>query len=613
MALENATLAHVAEQAPFNVAQRIWLDGYLAGMLSGADLAGGGQPPSVAAPTRPLAVVFATQTGTAESLARKTAKQARGRGFAARVIDAAEASPAALAGAGTLLVIASTYGDGDPPDAAQPLWAELNRADAPRFDQVSFAVLALGDSSYQHFCAFGHALDERLAALGGTRLCACTDCDVDLDPFAGWQERWPTAAGAASAANGAGNGTSGAGKGTNGNGTNGNGTVQVAGLAAALGGAQADDTEPDPGAAAEPDSGAGYNAAHPFLASLQESRPLTGADSVKDIRHVAVDIGGSRIAYRPGDALGVLPCNDPALVDAVLAAAGCAADDPVDSGGSRRPLREALLRRCDLTRPRAALAARLGLPAARAGGGVDVLDVLRDAAPGVLTAQELVAALAPLRARLYSIASSPLAAADAVHLTIAMVHWVAAGRARDGVCSTYLGLRAAAGVAVQVYLHVNRNFRLPDDDRVPIVMIGPGTGIAPFRAFLQERQARAAAGSRSWLLFGNPHRATDFLYRGELEAWLGDGTLTRLSTAFSRDQGHKVYVQHRIAEHGAELFRWLEEGAHLYVCGDAEHMAPDVDQALRQVIASHGGRCADDAADYLLDLKRARRYQRDVY
>ena len=628
MARENVTLGLVSEQAPFNVAQRIWLDGYLAGMLNGADLAGGGQQPPVAAPTRPLAVVFATQTGTAESLARKTAKQARGRGFAARVIDAAEASPAALAAAGTLLVIASTYGDGDPPDAAQPLWAELNRADAPRFDQVSFAVLALGDSSYQQFCAFGHALDERLAALGGTRLCACTDCDVDLDPFAGWQERWPPAAGAAGAANGAGNGTNGSANGTNGsgNGTNGNrkgsgngtGTVQVAGLAAALFGAEADDaepddTEPDSGAAAEPDSGAGYDAAHPFLASLQESRPLTGADSVKDIRHVAVDIGGSRIAYRPGDALGVLPCNDPALVDAVLAAAGCAAAEPVDSGGSPRPLREALLRGCDLTRPRAALAERLGLPAARASGGVDVLDVLRDAAPGVLTAQELVAALAPLRARLYSIASSPLAAADAVHLTIAMVHWVAAGRARDGVCSTYLGLRAAAGTPVPVYLHVNRNFRLPADDRVPIVMIGPGTGIAPFRAFLQERQARAAAGSRSWLLFGNPHRATDFLYRGELEAWLGDGTLTRLTTAFSRDQGHKVYVQHRIAEHGAELFRWLEEGAHLYVCGDAERMAPDVDQALRQVIASHGGRCADDAADYLLDLKRARRYQRDVY
>ena len=211
---------------------------------------------------------------------------------------------------------------------------------------------------------------------------------------------------------------------------------------------------------------------------------------MKDIRHVVIDIGGSGIAYRPGDALGVLPCNDPALVDAVLAAAGCAGDEPVESGGGPRPLREALLRRCDLTRPRAALAERLGMPAARAGGGVDVLDLLRDAAPGALTAQELEAALAPLRPRLYSIASSPLAAADAVHLTVAMVHWVAAGRARDGVCSTYLGLRAAAGAAVEVYLHVNRNFRLPDDDRVPIVMIGPGTGIAPFRAFLQERQAR---------------------------------------------------------------------------------------------------------------------------
>ncbi len=586
MALENATLDHVSEQAPFNVAQRIWLDGYLAGMLSGAELAPAEQEPSAAVPTRSLAVVFATQTGTAESLARKTAKHARTRGFAASVIDAAEASPTALAGAGTLLVIASTYGDGDPPDAAQPLWAELNGADAPRFDDVSFAVLALGDSSYRHFCAFGHAFDARLAALGGTRLCACTDCDVDLDSFSGWQERWPEAAGAAGAANGTGNGA-----------------AHGSGLAAALSGAEADDAEPDPGA--------GYDAAHPFRASLRESRALTGADSVKDIRHVVVDIGGSQIAYRPGDALGVLPCNDPALVDAVLAAAGCATDEPVESGGSLRPLREALLGRCDLTRPRAALAARLGMPATCIGGGVDVLDLLRDTAPGVLTAQELVAALAPLRPRLYSIASSPLAAADAIHLTVAMVHWVAAGRARDGVCSTYLGVRAAA--AVQVYLHVNRNFRLPDDDQAPIVMIGPGTGIAPFRAFLQERQARAAAGARSWLFFGNPNRATDFLYRAELEAWLHAGTLTRLSTAFSRDQEHKVYVQHRIAEHGAELFRWLEEGAHLYVCGDAERMAPEVDDTLRQVISVHGGRSPDDAADYLLGLKRARRYQRDVY
>ena len=588
MALEHAALGLVSEQAPFSVAQRIWLDGYLAGMLSGADLAGAGRAPAVAVATRPLAVLYASQTGTAESLARKTAKQARTRGFAARVIDAAEASPEALAGVGTLLVIASTYGDGDPPDTAQPLWEELNRADAPSFTEVSFAVLALGDSSYQHFCAFGHALDQRLAALGGTRLCECTDCDVDLDSFAGWQEHWPAAAGATGAA-----------------GVGGNGTVQVSRLAGALSEPEVDGAEPDPGA--------GYDAAQPFRALLRECRTLTGADSVKDIRHVGIDIGGSQIAYRPGDALGVLPCNDPALVDAVLAAAGCAADAPVEHGGSRQPLREALRRRCDLTRPRAALAERLGLPGARAGGGVDVLDLLRDAAPGVLSAQELVAALAPLRPRLYSIASSPLAAADAVHLTVAMVHWVAAGRARDGVCSTYLGLRTDPGAAVPVYLHVNRNFRLPDDDRAPIVMIGPGTGIAPFRAFLQERQALAAAGARSWLFFGNPNRATDFLYRDELEAWLHDGTLTCLTTAFSRDQGHKVYVQHRIAEHGAELFRWLAEGAHLYVCGDAERMAPDVDEALRQVIATHGGRSAEDAADYLMSLKRARRYQRDVY
>jgi len=585
MALEHAALGLVSEQAPFSVAQRIWLDGYLAGMLSGAHLAGAGQEPAVAAPSRPLAVVFATQTGTAESLARKTARQGRTLGFAARVIDAAEASPEALAGAGTLLVIASTYGDGEPPDAAQPLWEELNRANAPRFDEVSFAVLALGDSSYEHFCAFGHAFDQRLAALGGTRLCECTDCDVDLDSFAGWQERWPAAAGAAS-------GT-------------GNGTVHGAGLATALHDTAADEAEPDPGA--------GYDAAAPFRGSLRESRPLTGVDSVKDVRHVVIDIAGSRIAYRPGDALGVLPCNDPALVDAVLAAAGCAGDEPVESGGSLQPLREALLRRCDLTRPRAALTAPLGMPDEYAEGGVDVLDLLRDAAPGALAAQELAAALAPLRPRLYSIASSPLAAAEEVHLTVAMVHWVAAGRARDGVCSTYLGLRAVAGAEVEVYLHANRNFRLPDDAQVPIVMIGPGTGIAPFRAFLQERQARSAAEAPSWLFFGNPNRTTDFLYRDELEAWLQDGTLTRLTTAFSRDQGHKVYVQHRIAEQGAELFRWLEEGAHLYVCGDAERMAPQVDEALRQVIVTHGGRTADDAADYLMSMKRARRYQRDVY
>ena len=414
---QDTALGLVSERAPFSVAQRIWLDGYLAGMLSGVDLAGAGRAPAVAAPTRPLAVVYATQTGTAESLARKTAKQARRRGFAARVIDAAEASPEALAGAGTLLVIASTYGDGDPPDAAQPLWEELNRADAPSFAAVSFAVLALGDSSYQHFCAFGHALDQRLAALGGARLCACTDCDVDLDSFAGWQERWPAAAGAA-------NGT-------------GNGIGHGSGLAVALPDAEADDAEPDPGA--------GYDAAAPFRGSLHESRPLTGADSVKDIRHVVIDVGGSQIAYRPGDALGVLPGNDPALVDAVLAAAGCAGAEPVESGGSQGPLREALLWRRDLTRPRPGLAERLGMPGERAGGGVDVLDLLREAAPGVLTAQELVAALAPLRPRLYSIASSPLAAADAVHLTVAMVHWVAAG-ARATACAppTSVCVRARA-------------------------------------------------------------------------------------------------------------------------------------------------------------------------
>jgi sulfite reductase (NADPH) flavoprotein alpha-component len=374
-------------------------------------------------------------------------------------------------------------------------------------------------------------------------------------------------------------------------------------------------------------TGSAYSRKNPFPARLTRTRPLTAPGSGKETLHFEVSLAGSGLAYEVGDSLGIFPVNDPAEVEAVLAAAGLTGDEPVESGGVN--LREVLTRQVTLREPsRQLLAAifekcpgsaelaELIDPEARTVmedwiDGREVGDILRAYPQARFTADELVKVLRKLQPRLYSIASSPKASPEDIHLTVAVVRYERHGRARQGVCSTYLADRVK-DTTMPVFIHSAKHFRPPEDPSVPVIMVGPGTGIAPFRAFLQEREATAAPG-KTWLFFGDRNRATDFLYEDEITAWQDRGVLHRLDTAFSRDQAEKVYVQHRMLEHAAELWRWLGEGAYFYVCGDASRMAKDVDEALHRVVEEAGGKSKEEAAAYVEELKKSKRYRKDVY
>ena len=370
-----------------------------------------------------------------------------------------------------------------------------------------------------------------------------------------------------------------------------------------------------------------YSRKNPFPARLTKARSLTGPGSGKETCHFEVSLAGSGLAYEAGDSLGIFPVNDPAEVGAVLAAAGLTGDEPVESAGVN--LREVLTRQVTLREPsrqllaaifekcpESAELAELIDPEARTImedwiDGREVVDILQAYPQARFTAEELVKVLRKLQPRLYSIASSPRAHPEDIHLTVAIVRYEWRGRARQGVCSTYLADRVQ-DAAMPVFIHSAKHFRPPEDPSVPVIMVGPGTGIAPFRAFLQEREATAAPG-KTWLFFGDRNRATDFLYEDEIKAWQDQGVLHRLDTAFSRDQTEKVYVQHRMLENAAELWQWLGEGAYFYVCGDASRMAKDVDEALHRVVEEAGGKSKEEAAAYVEDLKKTKRYRKDVY
>ncbi len=370
---------------------------------------------------------------------------------------------------------------------------------------------------------------------------------------------------------------------------------------------------------------------NPFHAVLSVNRALTGDGSGKETRHMELSLGGSGLGYEPGDALGVFPSNDPELVGMLLAELGFSGDEPVTTReGGATTVRGALTTGCLITVPSKHLLMAVAekdstgafLRAFQANSaledlekflnGRDVLDVLREFPNARFSADEFVKLLRKLQPRLYSISSSQKAVGESVHLTVAVVRFGIAhnSRQRDGVCSTFLARRAGSGIPV--FIHSAKHFRMPDDPAAPVIMVGPGTGVAPFRAFLQERRASGHTGP-AWLIFGEQHAATDFLYRDELEAALCDGTLTRLTTAFSRDQPHKIYVQHRMLEEGAELFAWLQQGAYFYVCGDAARMARDVDAALRALVGTHGGLAPDRAGEYVEAMKKSKRYRKDVY
>jgi sulfite reductase (NADPH) flavoprotein alpha-component len=560
------------DNAPFTPEQRAWLNGFLAGVFNRAPAAAGqAAPAGDANALQPLTVLFGSQTGTAESLAKRAAKEAGRRGFAPTVLDMAATDASKLAAEKNVLVIVSTYGDGEPPDGAKALHTALG-AEAPSLAGLRFSVCALGDTNYTLFCQCGKDFDARLEKHGASRVLPRADCDVDYEePFSKWLDA----------------------------------------ALAAFGSAPAVSSEPSAEDDAVADAPA-HNKANPFSARLISVRNLNGAGSAKQVNHVEFSLEGSGLTYEAGDALGVYPQNCPDLVNEVLAALGCDGEEAVATPAGELPLRVALQQTYDLGKPPAALLDALGLAAGPAI--VDVLDALRTGtrAPS-RTALEHVALLRKLQPRLYSISSSPKAHPGQVHLTVGAVRYELGGRARKGVCSTFLAERCTGGeTTVPVFVHANTNFRLPADGDTPVIMVGPGTGIAPFRAFLEERRATGATG-RNWLFFGDQREATDFLYRDELTALHADGLLTRLDLAWSRDQQAKVYVQQRMREHATELFAWLEAGAHVYVCGDASRMAKDVDAALHDAIATAGGKTPETAAAYVQALKAAKRYQRDVY
>jgi sulfite reductase (NADPH) flavoprotein alpha-component len=597
----NSPLTHEqAERASQLVAdlgndQITWLSGYLAGLTAagtaGVPAASGAAAAPAEAPE--LAIVFGSQTGNAEQVATQAATQAEARGFRAQVIDMADLKKAQLKAAGRLLVIVSTHGEGEPPDNALEVHELVHSKKAPPLKELEFSVLALGDTSYEHFCQTGRDFDARLEALGGTRIHPRTDCDVDFDDAA---EAWIE------------------------------GSIEA--FAAKLDAPPSNVVAFGPVGGGEP-APAAYSKKNPFQASLLDNVVLNGAGSEKETRHIEVSLEDSGLEWQPGDSLGVLPQNNPREVEAVLAALGFAGDASVTGPRGDVALAEALAHDYEittLTRPflqswaelsdadelRAMLADERREELREWMYGRHIVDVLETWPAADLTPQGLIELLRKLPARLYSIASSYKANPDEVHLTVAAVRYEAHGREREGVASTWLADRVGDDTAVPVYIDTNKNFRLPDDDNAPIVMIGPGTGVAPFRAFVEEREQRGASGS-NWLFFGEQRFHDDFLYQREWLRWREQGILDRVDVAFSRDQAEKVYVQDRLRARGAELYAWLQDGAYVYVCGDAERMAPDVHQALIDVIAEHGERSPEDAAAWLGQLRKDKRYQRDVY
>lgn len=580
------TLLSIPTDAPFTLDQRAWLGGFLAGMAAARRNDG----ETTAAPTLTATIAYGTQTGNSEELAERLAGAVRGRGLGATVTALDDLDVAGLATTSYLLVVTSTYGEGEMPDNAELFWEALASDAAPRLEDTRYAVLSLGDSGYEGFCQAGRLIDTRLEQLGAVRVVPRVDCDVDFEEPA---TAWVTDV-----------------------------TEHLAAEAPGAAGA-ALPTPPAPVVTAARPARQRWTKREPYRSRLVVNRVLSGAGSAKEIRHYEFDLGDSGITYAAGDALGVVPINDTALVDALLDRLGLDAATPVDGG----TVGERLTTGWEIRTPSKDLLALLAerdpdgdLAAVLARGerdtldhwlwGKDVLDLLL-ASPGVqLSADELAGVLRPLQPRAYSISSSPLHSPDRIHLTVASVRH-GEDRLRGGVCSTFLADRLGDG-EVGIYLQPNAAFRVPADDDRPMIMVGPGTGVAPFRAFLHERASRGATG-RNWLFFGDQHQASDFIYADELTELAGRGVLHRLDLAFSRDQAEKVYVQTRMLEQSAELYRWLEDGGHFYVCGDATRMAKDVDAALRLVIEQQRGRGPEDAVEYVANLKREKRYVRDVY
>jgi sulfite reductase (NADPH) flavoprotein alpha-component len=585
--------------------QAVWLSGYFAGLgqslraFRGAEAVPSPAGMTPAAERRPatgsrtLTILYGTETGNSSELAEQIASRAGEVGLQARTADMASYKSRGLKDEQDLLLVTSTHGEGDPPEPAVDFFEFIQGRKAPKLAGTRYAVLGLGDSTYEFFCGASKTLDARLEELGAERLHARIDCDVDYEePASDWIEE-------------------------------------------VLGRLAEKQSEPGSAAPIAPPAASAtaqiprHDKRNPFEAEVLDNLVLTGRGSSKETRHIELSLEGSGLSYEPGDALGIVPRNDPRVAEQLLMAAGLDGSAVIATKVGEVPLSQALESRfeiCALTpgfighwAEIAGADALRGLVAPEKRSELaafmrenHVIDVVRDYPAEGISATDLTAGLRRLQPRLYSIASSSSAAPDEVHLTVSAVRYQLRDEPRAGVASGLLAERLRDEDRLRVYVQSNPHFRLPEADDTPIIMIGAGTGIAPFRAFLQEREIRGNGG-RSWLFFGERNFRTDFLYQTEWQGFLKDEVLTRMDVAFSRDQAEKVYVHHRLRERGRDLFAWLEEGAHVYVCGDANTLAPDVHGALTDIVAEASGLGGERAAEYVRDLQRAGRYQRDVY
>ncbi|ATY01214.1 NADPH-dependent assimilatory sulfite reductase flavoprotein subunit [Klebsiella aerogenes] len=577
-----------AATTDFTPTQLAWVSGYFWGMLNqqpGAVVSAPAQ--AVEAPA--ITLISASQTGNARRVAEALRDDLQAAQLNVKLVNAGDYKFKQIAGEKLLVVVTSTQGEGEPPEEAVALHKFLFSKKAPKLDGTAFAVFGLGDTSYEFFCQSGKDFDSKLAELGGERLLDRVDADVEYQAAAAeWRARVvdvlkaraPTAAPAQLATSGAVN-----------------------------------EIHTSP-----------YTKEAPLTATLAVNQKITGRDSEKDVRHIEIDLGDSGLRYQPGDALGVWYQNDPALVKELVELLWLKGDEPVTIEGKTLPLAQALewhfeltvntanivenyatLTRSETLLPLVGDKAQLQHYAAT----TPIADMVRFS-PAQLDAEALIGLLRPLTPRLYSIASSQAEAENEVHVTVGVVRYDIEGRARAGGASSFLADRVEEDGEVRIFIEHNDNFRLPANPQTPVIMIGPGTGIAPFRAFMQQRAAEGAEG-KNWLFFGNPHFTEDFLYQVEWQSYVKEGVLSRIDLAWSRDQQQKIYVQDKLREQGAEVWRWINDGAHIYVCGDANRMAKDVEQALLEVIAEYGAMDAEAADEFLSELRVERRYQRDVY
>ncbi|EPK4232718.1 NADPH-dependent assimilatory sulfite reductase flavoprotein subunit [Klebsiella pneumoniae] len=577
-----------AATTDFTPTQLAWVSGYFWGVLnqqSGTAVAA----PAPAAEVPTITLISASQTGNARRVAEALRDDLLAAKLNVKLVNAGDYKFKQIAAEKLLVVVTSTQGEGEPPEEAVALHKFLFSKKAPKLDGTAFAVFGLGDTSYEFFCQSGKDFDNKLAELGAERLLDRVDADVEYQAAAAeWRAcvvealkaRAPVAAPAQLATSGAVN-----------------------------------DIHTSP-----------YTKEAPLTATLSVNQKITGRNSEKDVRHIEIDLGDSGLRYQPGDALGVWYQNDPQLVKELVELLWLKGDEPVTVEGKTLPLSEALQWHFELTVNTATIVENyatltrseslLPLVGDKAqlqqyAAATPIVDMVRFS-PAQLDAEALIGLLRPLTPRLYSIASSQAEVESEVHVTVGVVRYEIEGRARAGGASSFLADRVEEDGEVRVFIEHNDNFRLPANPETPVIMIGPGTGIAPFRAFMQQRAADGAQG-KNWLFFGNPHFTEDFLYQVEWQSYVKEGLLTRIDLAWSRDQQQKIYVQDKLREQGAELWRWINDGAHIYVCGDANRMAKDVENTLLEVIAEYGAMDAEAADEFLSELRVERRYQRDVY